>query len=149
VQRHKVYADNADDDAKDSFREGLSSFVETVVLGKYTKMVAEEDHLENILSLKNYSEYSYPTVLYNNEYKIGTAQKLLNLTLKYYWCLDWISVPPHCPIDSIVLKRADIKGENWTEIVSIEKYQKIINQIREYAGKTDIATWELENYHRR
>ena len=43
-------------------------------------------------------------------FKIGHSQKLLNLMLKYYWCLEWLKyTPPHCPIDRMILVAAKVK----------------------------------------
>jgi hypothetical protein len=110
---------------------------------------SEKEHLNNILLLKNYAEESFANILDNKIYKVGTAQKLLNLTLKYWWCCDWILIPPHCPIDRIVLNLAGIKTKKWTDIINIEQYQQIISQMKNNLKCDDLAKWELENYTRR
>ena len=36
-------------------------------------------------------------------FKIGHSQKLLNLMLKYYWCLGWLNYTPLIAIDRMIL----------------------------------------------
>ena len=78
-------------------------------------------HCENIENLITYANSADTDVLGENRYKYGVAQKLLNLALKYYWCLGEIKEPPHCPVDKIVIDQTVFRGRvNWTQI-STEK----------------------------
>lgn len=82
-------------------------------------------------------------------YNIGIAQKLLNLQLKYLWCAGFIGVPPHCPVDRIIISKTYLRDRfNWTQIDGISEYQKAIEAIRSVAQHKSIAVWELENYDR-
>ena len=85
-------------------------------------------------------------------YKFGVAQKVLNLALKYYWCLGHIIEPPHCPVDRIIIDKTIYRGKiNWTQILTEEEYLKVISAIKSLAEqqKFTIAQWELYNYVRR
>ncbi len=85
-------------------------------------------------------------------YRIGHAQKTLNLVLKYRWCLGLVPEPPHCPIDRIVLSKTTLANKlNWTEMDRIEEYDEAIRAVRVCAQATgqSIARWELATFERR
>jgi hypothetical protein len=85
----------------------------------------------------------------------GVAQKAVNLFLKYLWCLDIFKQPPHCPIDSQILK--EIKwnspkkhgtAKKWSTF-SKKDYEGAISDIekvRNESKKSSIATWELAEW---
>ena len=83
---------------------------------------------------------------------IGISQKLLNIVLKYYWCLGLLPEPPHCPVDRIIQQKIYKQPKvNWTQLNSTDIYMQIINDIKDLAKRDDlsIAQWELENFDRR
>jgi hypothetical protein len=115
----------------------------------YQTDCSEVNHLENIREL---------VALFNNHQvvgknKYGSAQKLLNVYLKYLWCFQLIkNPPPHCPVDRIIISKTNLANKvNWTEITNQEKYMEVIEAIRLKANASDstIAQWELENYSAR
>ena len=55
-------------------------------------------------------------------FRIGVAQKALNLYLKHLWCLDWIYEPPHCPFDNGIIRllRPTPRETLWTQMDSRE-----------------------------
>ena len=55
----------------------------------------EEQHYKHIDDFADYANGVGDKVLGHLGYKYGVAQKLLNLALKYYWCLGVIAEPPH------------------------------------------------------
>jgi len=66
-------------------------------------------------------------ILRDGNYRYGVAEKLLNLALKYYWCLGHIPTPPHCPVDRIVIEKTHLRGRvNWTEIKDEPQYRGVI-----------------------
>ena len=111
----------------------------------YRKEVFEKDHIENIEKFKDGLSKEFPAVLRGKKMRFGPAQKAVNLYLKFLWCRGYIEMPPHCPIDGIVLTKV---GSNikWTELDDVEEYKKIIELIRARAkaGKQSIAEWELD-----
>jgi hypothetical protein len=110
----------------------------------YLDVCSEAVHLKNIGEL---------VALFNShgivgKDKYGSAQKLLNVYLKYLWCFQIIkNPPPHCPVDRIIISYTNLAGKvNWTEISNQEEYMEVIEAIRLKALGTPIAQWELENY---
>jgi hypothetical protein len=139
-------------DAIDIFRNRVITFIKTKLLPQYTAVVPEQQHCSNIKDLIIYANSVETDLLGVNGYKYGVAQKVLNLSLKYYWCLGQILEPPHCPVDKIVIDKTIYRGKvNWTQIVTEEEYLKVISSIRSLADRegSSIARWELDNYARR
>ena len=118
---------------------------------EYAVGVEEEQHYKYIDDLIVRANSAGSQVLGDLGYKYGVAQKLLNLFLKYLWCLGTIAEPPHCPVDRIIIGETRYKDRNWTEIVRRSEYQEIIEDIRRLANQrgTSIAMWELSTYGRR
>jgi hypothetical protein len=154
VQRAKVYEDGAKGDSKEvkTFREEIATYVANQILPMYTDGCDEEQHYANIEALIAYATKVGKGVLSPAGYKFGVAQKLLNLFLKYQWCLRLIEEPPHCPVDRIVIDKTRFRGKlNWTEIRSRDRYQEVIEEIKKVARPEglSIAMWELRHYARR
>jgi hypothetical protein len=136
----------------DKFRSKVIDHIKDNIIPQYTEVVEESRHCMNIRALIDYATQVDTGVLGKNGYKYGVAQKLLNLALKYYWCLGLIKEPPHCPVDKIVIDKTSFRGKvNWTQIVAEREYLNIISAIRSLAEKDNfsIAQWELNNYERR
>ena len=148
AQRNAVYNKNCKTEERVRFRKDLILYLDKSIFPKYGKTMSEEDHYNNILDLKKYAEKIGKSTLLNQSYKIGTAQKLLNLSLKYFWCIGLVIEPPHCPVDRIILGDAGIKL-SWTKISTIKEYRSVINDIRKKIDRQDLAQWELEIYRRR
>ena len=111
----------------------------------YQSPVTEEEHLSNLIRLADDFTSKFPHFLKNKRFRIGIAQKALNLYLKYLWCADLISQPPHCPFDSIVINRLpNCSDLRWTSIDTIEDYQRLVQNARRVADGKSIAEWELE-----
>ena len=151
-QRSNVYKKNIPETFRKNYRTMLSEYVENVILPKYKKEISEEQHIENIFLIIKFSE-SYESMLNDGKMNLGISQKLLNLHLKYLWCLGEITIPPpHFPLDRIIQQKS-IRNRpiiSWTQIKDVETYLSIINQAREKATAQNksLAQWELENYSR-
>ncbi len=135
------------------FRKKIISYISQNLIPQYKTTVSESDHCKNIASLINFANDADTVgILGNDGYKYGVAQKLLNLSLKYYWCLDEITEPPHCPVDRIVIDKTKLRGKvNWTTITREADYLQVIREIDNLAqqAKQSIAIWELSEYERR
>jgi hypothetical protein len=132
------------------FRETLIRYPSSEVIPRYGKDgITEEQHYGHIDDVVAFANKIGETVLGPAGYKYGVAQKLLNLILKYYWCLGEVADPPHCPVDRIVINKTRHRGKNWTQITRRAEYQMIIEDIKRLAGSQSIAMWELCTFSRR
>src|SRR5258706_16124632 len=52
----------------------------------YNFGVSEIEHLDNIENISDDLSIMHGAALYSGRYRIGVAQKALNLSLKYWWC---------------------------------------------------------------
>ena len=156
VQRAKLYREKTDSDntsvAATKFREDVIKFLTEKIMPQYVEGCTEEQHYENIEALIAHANEVNPGILGAAGYKYGVAQKLLNLALKYYWCLGLVSEPPHCPIDRIIISKTSHIGKiNWTQITKRSQYEEVIKEVKGLAkGKgLSVPQWELKYYSRR
>jgi hypothetical protein len=152
VQRAGIYeAKSFVTPERQAFKSDLKKFIESKLLPQYQIRCSETKHYGNISRLVAQGSASGKNVLSSRGYGYGVAQKLLNLYLKYFWCVDYIAEPPHCPIDRIIIGKTSFRDKlNWTEMKEAE-YREVIEEITILArskGSTP-ARWELENYRRR
>lgn len=148
-QRNSIYKPHVSDKDKKAFRKELRTYISNNILPLYKKTVDDKYHNACLVSIVDNSKY-HKAILQHGQINIGTAQKLLNLVLKYYWCLGWIEEPPHFPVDRIIQKSLPAKSRRtWTKIYSIEDYMTVIDAARNQLknGET-LAQWELKNYSR-
>lgn len=153
VQRSNLYEEKeGHTQEKNLFRERLTEFLSLTVIPLYKNQISEEEHYKNIDALIDYAEEIKGTLLAADGYKYGVAQKLLNLALKYYWCLGLIAVPPHCPIDRIVISETKFKSLiKWTQITKKSAYEEIIEEVKHlaYNKGLSVPVSELTIYSRR
>jgi len=149
-QHSGIYKANTKEKERTYFRNMLQGYIQQTILKKYKQSISDEGHLENIISISNYTA-SFKKVL-KARINIGISQKLLNLVLKYYWCLNLLPEPPHFPVDRIIQQKIYKQPlVNWTQLNSVDTYMQIINDARILAKKQNLslAQWELENFNRR
>lgn len=151
VQRANPYikSETRSDRQVKEFRAELFCFVNNLI-PHYIRGCDEETHVRNIESLVTYANVVGVDLLPDHGYTWGIAQKFVNMVLKSLWCLGQISEPPHCPIDSIIIKLSG-GTTNWTSIRSAEQYLREIEAIRLLADEVhmSLACWELIYYRRR
>jgi hypothetical protein len=154
-QRANVYVkglkenDKGRENLRNSLKEKLLSMDE-----QYKENVTDAEHCTNIVNLANDLTSECKDSLRDNRFRIGIAQKVLNLYLKYKWCLVEIPMPPHCPLDGRIINKRGLKGQeldncNWTEFDDIEIYKFLIEKCKDISkknGKESIAEWELEEW---
>ena len=147
VQRAHVYAPDANADAKWKFQKALRSSLEQVEVF-YCETVSEEDHIRNVVALSEGLSADHADVLAGGRFRIGTAQKALNLHLKYLWCLGKVPAPPHCPFDSrVIMKLPKCRGISWTALDDPAQYRKLVEAAKAKAGGMPLAAWELRTYN--
>lgn len=147
-QRGNVYAPNLSEKDKNDIKNSIKDELEKIT-NNYIKNISEADHIKNIEHLSQAITQNHSKKLKNGRLRIGTTQKLLNVYIKFLWCLGEAREPRHCPIDGIVLK--EIKdNQKWTELKSIEEYKKIISKIRKHINNNEtIAKWEWKLWNKK
>lgn len=125
--RAKVYKENISEKDKIKFKKNLRNIVEEISK-QYKVEVSPEAHIKNVREIQKLGSY-----ILNFEFlNFGVSQKLLNLYLKYLWCLNKIPPPPHFPVDRVIqvklgIKEVDIKP--WTRMNGDDgekEYNKVI-----------------------
>jgi len=155
VQRANLYK-KTNDEEKNEFKSLIKTYIEKDILKHYQgNNCTEERHYKNLSALVNYGNEIAGNKILKDKYRYGIAQKLLNLYLKYLWCIKLIHTPPHCPIDRIIINKLKLKC-NWTQINDEKYYRRIIEKIKktikldeEHSPNESIAEWELKVYSRR
>lgn len=146
VQRSKIYSPHVTAHGRTSLHRGLSHALDTLAR-EYAHPVSEEQHLRHIGELADRISADCPGALRGNRFRLGPAQKALNLFLKYLWCAGWIPTPPHCPFDSIIIGTLPHASRcAWTDLDSMAQYQQLVAAARRIAGDRTLAQWELEVY---
>ena len=142
--RSKTYLESATEGDKKLFRKGLREELDHVSR-RYSCTVKEQEHFANIKELSYRLSDQFSHCLRAGRFRIGIAQKALNLYLKYLWCIDLIPIPPHCPFDSIVISYlSNCNDLSWTSVDTIEDYKKLVAAGRKKADWEPLAKWELE-----
>lgn len=142
--RSNTYSKSASEKGKNSFRNALRKKLEEIG-NTYVTPIPEEEHCSNIKNIADDLTTRFSNCLKNGKFRIGIAQKALNLYLKYLWCVGLIPIPPHCPFDSIIIGHLpECKDLKWTVIDSIDDYKRLVEAAREKADAKPIAEWELK-----
>lgn len=147
VLRGKLYREASTEAQKDSFRRALRSALERLAK-RYGRVVSDAQHFANIDKLAKVLSNTHPEALIGDRFRIGSAQKALNLYLKYMWCLGRIPTPPHCPFDAMVLARVPgCHDVRWTQLDSLSEYRRVVQCAKAAASGMSLADWELRLYN--
>ena len=133
--------------AKDAIRAELA-VLEQLYISEVPP--SEAEYFEVIQATANRLSNNIGQALHNGRFRIGIAQKLLNMHLKYLWVAGLIDEPPHCPIDGIIRDRAGIEYD-WTSDDDIGNYRNAVVTLTVIAQAEDksLAQWELCAFRRR
>lgn len=150
-QRANVYSESPSPIRKVYFKRMLKGFIDNIIIEYGKREVSESTHIENIKSISEYSK-CFEDILANGKLNFGVSQKLLNLYLKYMWCLGIITItPPHFPVDSIIQRKLNLKVIPWTKMNDEKNYLKVISHAKtvlaDYNYNT-IAELELALFER-
>jgi hypothetical protein len=144
---NKIYRNGVAAENKIKFRDDIRSFLGNFE-NKYKNKITEEEHLVILDKFKKDITIAGKNILEGSSISFGTVQKILNLYLKYLWCLGLIVEPPHCPIDRTILNIIKDYKTNWTKMKKKE-YQSAIEKIKSIKGYKNIASWELDEFRRK
>ncbi|HQX52724.1 MAG TPA: hypothetical protein PLY87_20215 [Planctomycetaceae bacterium] len=143
AQRGKLYRPESTPDERQRFRLTLRTALENLAQ-EYRVPITDDRHFVNINDLADRLSQRHRAALNGDRFRIGSAQKALNLYLKMLWCFDRIPTPPHCPFDSIVLSLVPgCKRIKWTQLDSLEDYKHIVHLARVAANGVSLSEWEL------
>ena len=142
LERSGTYRkDAASDKRRQELGCSLRKFLSSRLEDYRTKPVSDHQHVANIKCLASELSARHHAILDGGIFRIGVAQKALNLYLKYGWARGIILEPPHCPIDSTVL--GNIKkcagsahcktcaDTTWTAISTPEEYLHFVEKARD------------------
>lgn len=150
VSRAGIYCCKPNDDRKIAFREDFAHCLASTSV-QYHKCVKGETHLNNIVRIANKLSQIHGSILTGGRFRIGVAQKALNLYLKFSWLFGWTSEPPHCPFDRNILSKLDQREfnqrncRNWTQMDCSNCYRLWVKEARKVARnkKQSLGRWEL------
>ncbi len=152
-QRANIYKSDYDKKEKKVFKEKLKELIIQKSEEYNNGVISEEDHLKNIEDIITFSA-DYPNVLRGGRLNFGICQKLLNLYLKYLWCLGLLKFPPpHFPVDRKIQIDLGITNPcSWTAMDDKKEYLKVIEIARkalpEHSEINSIAELELKLFKR-
>ncbi len=146
VQRARIYAPGLPEGSHSGFQAGLRRALD-VAAREYAHNVDEHLHVQRIANLADRISAEHSGVLREGRFRIGPAQKALNLFLKYLWCTSAIPTPPHCPFDALIIQMLPGPDRlNWTTLDDLDGYRRLIAAAQRLAGTTSLAEWELHEY---
>lgn len=147
TQRGNIYPKGLSEAQRSPVHETLRTALDRIA-AEYPHEVSEREHLSHILALADGISSKHAAVLMGGRFRIGSAQKALNLFLKYLWCGGLIPTPPHCPFDARVIAKLPIADRcTWTTLDNIVDYQRLVDAARQLAGDRSLAEWELDLYN--
>lgn len=143
LQHSRVYKQNITEKEKIEFKNTIKKCILDCKKEYTDRTVSEEEHIRNIQLIVEASK-KHANILKNGVIYFGIAQKMLNLYLKYLWCEGrLISMPVHCPLDSLILCKARYYKTPYTRMGIIE-YCDAIKHIKNTVIKDkSLAEWEL------
>lgn len=140
---------------RELIKEYLREELWKLITNYYSRKVEDKEHVEVIVDIKNKVNNKFSEQLSGDGMTFGRAQKLVNLYLKYMWVCGYIKEPPHCPVDSNIIKELgkesnEIKKiKSWIKM-SQQDYEKIKKAIKERVKREQsIAEWELITFNDR
>ncbi len=156
TQHSPTYEEDATPDQRRAFAQALREKLEGIAAAYHERghnnRAPSEEHTKAINDLADALSAKFSSYLYERKFRIGSAQKAVNLYLKYLWCRGRMQVPPpHCPFDGFVIKKLGLQGKvNWTELKFVSDYKNLVNGAEKAASESgfdSIATWELHIYN--
>jgi hypothetical protein len=152
-QRAYIYSGGTEEEKK-QFRNHLRNFIDSKIFPKYMNQVDDEEHLKSINEIVESSK-SFDGILNNGKINFGISQKILNLYLKYRWCMGDIQTPPHFPVDRRIQENINYTKNlfSWTQLTDSKKYMELIEHVRELVQNSNeygsIAEFELIHFDRK
>lgn len=152
-QRANIYISRENVIKNNEFKEKLKLYIINLSEKYINEQIEEAAHIDNIKSIGTFSS-GYALILNDEQLRFGVCQKLLNLYLKYLWCLDILKFPPpHFPVDRIIQTKLNIsKPYSWTQMNNETNYLEVIRIARSGLNQHNVqnlAELELLLFNRR
>ncbi len=146
--RAGVYVGEVRDSKKEVLRRDLKQALLALVEDYRIGIPDGEVHLENIQRIADRLKEDHKPILRGGRFRLGIAQKAVNLFLKYMWCMSEIEQPPHCPFDRIVLSAIAKFAPKpplvpWTKMDDPNEYRRYVSAARAAAAGAPLPEWEL------
>jgi hypothetical protein len=153
-QRAKVYKKGRTNKEKAVFRKAIRKEIRLILEreGYDVKTPSSEGHIKILEEIKESIDGKFQKILDKGSINLGVVQKLVNLHLKYRWCLGWVKTPPHSPFDRVILTKLKFKDTpSWVRMNDMKEYRDWIKRAADEAkagGYENIAGWELGEFRR-
>lgn len=153
-QRANIYANDPSEEERNFFKSELREYISNAIVFYYEEddNVWNDTHIENINQISKFTA-KFSDMLQGGKLNFGVCQKLLNLYLKYLWCIDEAKTPPHFPIDRIIQEKLGIANPiSWTKNMGEEEYRLIIDYAKNMLpiyNQKNLAELELYLFKRR
>jgi len=109
-----------------------------------------DQYIHHVGEFANAMTNDFAEILHNGRFRIGIAQKVIGLYLKYLWFFDLTPEPTVCPFDRIIIEGVLGMDGNWTQFDDQQTYQGIIDAALQHAEEhgfgQNLAQWELSMY---
>lgn len=146
LQRNKTYRTGTPHETRVAFRRAWAALI-TAAAARYSQPLTDEAHCRTITQIASSLTRSFQSILIGGRSRFGTSQKAFNLYLKFLWRFGIIPPPPHCPVDGVVLRIANLPG-SWTQSDSETEYMSWIAGLRRLAEQATLAEWEYAQWNR-
>jgi hypothetical protein len=144
-QHAKIYAEHASPAERADVRNSLCNELELLADDYVRGPVSDENHVQHIVAFADKMTKRHVRVLHESRFRVGIAQKAVNLYLKYCWCFGrTLNPPPHCPFDrTIIQSLPGCEDINFTQFDDVETYRRLATAAKAEAGSQSMAEWEL------
>ena len=152
----------ADEDKRLKVRKDLAQRLVCIAQDYEEGGVTDDAHVDTLVQLAECMTEDHKSALRDHHFRLGTAQKALNLYLKHAWLYNWICTPPHCPFDRVILQPLFPKpkasglccpnGHNWTQMDCSACYLTWVREARASMhrhARPSLADWELWEWNRK
>src|SRR5579862_5557035 len=140
--RNSAYRASCSEQRKSEFRNTLAKRLRNETR-RDAAPITDDEHCGVIREICSTLSKSFCDALSDQRFRYGTAQKALNLYLKFLWRCGAIPEPPHCPVDSMMLRTVGVT-DAWTKSDCENRYRTWISALREKAEDRGLAQFEHE-----
>ena len=145
--RWPIYAAHCKEFQRNKIKASFRKVLDQIALRAMQGALPEAEHLQLIRDVADQLSAEHGAQLHQGRFRHGTAQKLVNMQMKYLWTAGLIDEPLHCPIDGIIRNEAKLSYE-WTSSDCQDEYVRAISDLRKVAGPLSLSLWELQNFKR-